>query len=161
MTRLTSSEVWKQIQEEGLLTHMQQRAFAVIDSHGPITGSELNDITGSKNMHKRISELSAVGVIRQAGRKMCSQTKRSVMAWEASGAMPHETLKAVGTDMRKKKIARLQSELEESHKVIKQLRAVIEEKNGIITKLTIDVTELKGKQRGGLLNPSSRQTHMF
>lgn len=145
MTRLTSREVWQQIKDEGLLSKMQLKALQVFVWYGhPMTGSELNDKTSSKNMHKRISELFTAGVLRQAGRKLCSITKRSVMAWEATGIKPHQTLKAIGNERRGDAIKRLRAQVKQLEATNDFLRAELESMARKIETLTRELTKAKG-----------------
>lgn len=124
MTRLTSREVWQQIQDEGLLTKMQRQALQLFCwNDQPLTGSELDQKSGSRYMHQRISELTDAGVLRQAGLKVCSVTGRTVMAWEPSDAMPHPTLSVVGRTKRKQTVKQLHDEVEQLRATNTFLRA--------------------------------------
>lgn len=161
MTRKTSIEVWQQINQEGLLTKMQRKALQVIAWHGPVTGSELDAHSNSRYMHQRISELFAVGVIRQAGRKKCSVTNRSVMAWESTGAMPHETLKGIGNQKHKSKIKELRELNREQSKTIEVLGAEVRRKQSVIERLTREVQVLKGHQEQVIKNYHRRQFNLF
>ena len=53
-----------------------------------MTGSELNDVLNSSSAHKRLSELTRMGVIRAGAPRVCSCTQREAIAWEPTGRGP-------------------------------------------------------------------------
>ena len=51
-----------------------------------VTGRELNQHLISHSAHKRLSELSDCGLVKQAGTRKCGVTKRKAVIWKAQPA---------------------------------------------------------------------------
>ena len=81
--RQTSLESYRHIVGAGILGKQQKKVFQAIRSHGPITGRELDDLTGSMDAHKRVSELNGKGLIREHDRRRCKISGRNAIAWVA------------------------------------------------------------------------------
>lgn len=92
MTRETSKEVYKQIKAEGLLSPLRMQVYEVVHNLGPLTNSECAAyMRCQKNLTSgRLTELRDLGVIREAGTKICSQSGRNVIAWESTNELPKD-----------------------------------------------------------------------
>jgi len=82
--RESSIASFEAIKASGLLSEERLRAYEAVLKYGPVTGSELNAILRSKSGHKRLSELQRIGLVSEAGKKVCRQTGRRCLAWIVS-----------------------------------------------------------------------------
>ena len=99
MTRETSTETFRQITEEGLLTKLRQQVYEIIVKHGPMTAHELvakgqeifNTTNPMDSWHQRLSEMERSSVIRTNGKRPCKITGRLVYEWESTNNLPIKT----------------------------------------------------------------------
>lgn len=87
--RRTSTDTYKQIKEEGLLSRMRWRVYSALFHDGPATAGEL-DVQGMSrnNVATRMTELRELGVVRESGERACGSTGRNVILWRVSGRLP-------------------------------------------------------------------------
>lgn len=96
MIRSTSSEAYRQIKVEGLLSKMKWEAYNILFQHGPMTASELlkkaRETYGQKslrdNYQKRLGELRDVGVVSEVRTRACAVTGRNVIEWDVTDRLP-------------------------------------------------------------------------
>lgn len=97
MTRETSAAVYKQIEEEGLLSRLRFEVYSAIFKHGPITQGECwKDHFSHQQRHTvapRFAELEARGVIKTVGQRPCGVTGRMTLAWDVTTNLPKEPKK--------------------------------------------------------------------
>ena len=86
-TRSTSSQAWKQINEQGLLPKMRLDVYNWIYSNGPATAREIERGT-NRHANKRLSELRLQGVIQETRTRICNVTGRSVIEWDVTDSLP-------------------------------------------------------------------------
>lgn len=88
MTRRTSADVYRQIQDEGLLSRSRFRVYKALHEHGPLTGKELNDLLDSDSAHKRLSELRDLGAAVEGDVRECRISGRRSIEWTLTGDLP-------------------------------------------------------------------------
>lgn len=81
--RQTSIDAWEDIKASGVLGLEQLRAYECLFRHGPLTGREIDDRLGV-DMHKRLSELERLGVVKCNGKRECRVTGRQVHEWDVT-----------------------------------------------------------------------------
>jgi hypothetical protein len=86
--RRTSEAVFQQIIEEGLLSTQRFAVYQLLYNRGPLTGREVNAALGIVSGHKRLSELQRRGVVEEAEERECTVTRRTVIAWDVTDALP-------------------------------------------------------------------------
>jgi len=86
--RQSSKDAWKKIKENGLLSWTRWKVYHLLYMNGPLTGREINDIHKTNSGHKRLSELRNLGVVQEAGKKICSITGMNVIAWDVTDRLP-------------------------------------------------------------------------
>jgi hypothetical protein len=72
----------------GLLGERQLEAWQALHSWGPMTGRELDDQTGQRGLWRRLSELKALGLVKERTVRTCRIGKRAAIVWEAVMATP-------------------------------------------------------------------------
>jgi hypothetical protein len=92
MTRQTSTDVYHQIQTEGLLSKARWLVYSELFTYGPLTGSELDQRLSARGSmaHKRLSELKDIGVVAEVGLKKCSVSGREVLSWDVTAFLPSQ-----------------------------------------------------------------------
>jgi hypothetical protein len=107
--RDTSREAYEEIVRTGLLSGMRLEAYKAIYTHGPMTGRELDlymyGVAGQgRDYHKRLSELAALGVVREVERRPCNVTGKQAYVYDViPGALPdRDTFKKRITERRQK-----------------------------------------------------------
>jgi hypothetical protein len=92
MTRSTSIEAYKHIQETGLLTKLKWDIYKALYHDGPLTQNELISRnfhnTPTRSLTPRFAELNRLGVIRVVGRRMCSTSGRDALVWDVTSNLP-------------------------------------------------------------------------
>lgn len=91
MTRQTSIDVYEQIKAEGLLEGWRWRVYQTLFRHGPLTSGEAHKAVGegTKNdVATRISELKAMGCVREVGTRPCRVTGRNVLEVDVTDKVP-------------------------------------------------------------------------
>lgn len=110
--RTTSLNVYRAIEDSGVLGGLQWAVYAHIFKHGPLTQNELfryyfpNVITDS--IKPRFSELLAMGCIKEVGSRACQVTGNEALIWDVTEHVPATKFK------RKSKYKELKAELEET-----------------------------------------------
>lgn len=97
-TRHTSSDVYHQIKEEGLLSKMRFQVYEALQKmSGPATAREIFATMNVDKMEPtRLTELRNWGVIKESGTRECKITGRIVIQWEITGNLPTEPVKKKG-----------------------------------------------------------------
>ena len=84
MTRTTSAEAWREIQEDGTLTNRQSEVFRYLEAHGPMTAEQLTDNSGIPGAWKRLSELEDMGMV-ESLLKTTNKSGKRAFIWAATG----------------------------------------------------------------------------
>lgn len=96
MTRKTSIEAYRTIQENGLLGRRQFQYYEVLYNHGPLTNVEtarLVEQTYGLRMSRngtgsRMKELMDMGLVAEVGKRKDSSTKMEVTLWDVTDHLP-------------------------------------------------------------------------
>lgn len=88
MTRETSLEAYSHLVKNGLISHRHLLAWVTLQINGPLTGRELDKAAETVGLWKRLSELKALGLVREKGVRRCSISERSAIVWEHVAAQP-------------------------------------------------------------------------
>lgn len=115
MTRVTSAAAYHEIVARKLLPKARLRAYTDVYEHGPVTSRELEDRTGDPNGHRRLRDLADLGVVEEAGTRVCRVTGMEVIAWDVTGKLPSGRVQQVTGPPRPKK-----AELEEAVEILRQ-----------------------------------------
>lgn len=91
--RQTSIAVFKQIQEEGLLSRLRFDVYSALYKRGPCTALELykSCFEGTHRDHSitpRFSELERAGVIAATEERPCRVSGRNVTVWQTTNNLP-------------------------------------------------------------------------
>lgn len=104
MTRQTSIAVYRQVEEEGLLSSLRLEVYRVICFFGPITqGEAWREHFSDRQRHDigpRFAELEKRGAIHCAGERVCRLTGREVMAWESTCQLPTKQSPIKASDLK-------------------------------------------------------------
>lgn len=90
MIRDTSILAYQQIEADGSLSRNRFEVYQCLFEHGPLTGSEVNNLLKSKSGHKRLSELQARGVARPVEKRQCNVTGKLAYTWDVTSNLPVE-----------------------------------------------------------------------
>ena len=88
MTQPTSVQTYHDLLSSGELGKRQRDVLTMLIDFGPMTGSEINQTLGTPSGHKRLSELKAMGVVREGKARPCKVTGREAIEWEITGQAP-------------------------------------------------------------------------
>ena len=99
MTRRTSTEVYRRLEAEGVLSERRWEVYRVLYEDGPLTSAEVFDKLRSKSWYSpersplsqtraRFTELRDWGAIEEVGTKVCSVTGNEVILWDVTDQMP-------------------------------------------------------------------------
>tara|TARA_R110002167_G_scaffold85247_3_gene231337 strand:- start:961 stop:1410 length:450 start_codon:yes stop_codon:yes gene_type:complete len=80
LLRDTSLGAWKQVKPE--MAPLRRRIYDLLLAREDATGAEINAHFDLSGAHKRLSELKADGLIREACKRTCSVTGKDAYAWE-------------------------------------------------------------------------------
>lgn len=128
MVRNTSIEVYRRIEEEGLLSKRRFQVYSVLFKHGPLTGTQLSKIVRanfgdwsmSETIRNRLTELRDQGVVDELGKVECPVNGNEVILWDVNSNLPKELPKNM--DLTTKQAAKIMfdflTELSKSHKEI-------------------------------------------
>lgn len=95
--RQTSIEAFNAIRENGLLTGLQFEIYSILFDHGPMTAGEAAQVYRSRHpqtnrqrneIAKRVSDLRAVGVVREIGARPCKASGMRVLVWDVTDRLP-------------------------------------------------------------------------
>jgi hypothetical protein len=82
----TSAQAYKDLQSSGALGKLQLLVVECLKSNGPLTQAECSRIIGNNGENQgitpRFAELKLKGVIAEVGKKQCSVSGRTVLAWD-------------------------------------------------------------------------------
>lgn len=94
-TRRTSSTVYRQIREEGLLSKRRLEVYDVLYKKGPMTARQvikhlnLRKTPGDRGSYNsRFSELRNMGAIKEIGEGECPESGRYVIFWDVTSKLP-------------------------------------------------------------------------
>lgn len=100
MNRSTNIEVYRQIEEEGLLSKMRWETYKALFEVGPATAGEVSDYltrigtprgggrAGPGNVSARLVELQDLKCVRELGTRECRITRREVILWDVTDQLP-------------------------------------------------------------------------
>lgn len=94
MTRDTSRESYREIENNGLLSERRWAVYKWLYHHGPATQSECHKAGFPElqmdSVKPRFAELEMRGVIKVVGERDCQVTGRNVLLWDVTSALPKE-----------------------------------------------------------------------
>lgn len=93
MTSTTSYAAYHQLVTNGILAEAQLAVWLALAEWGPMTGQELADQMGKRGAWKRLSELKALGLVRERPPRLCRITHRAAIVWEFVDGWPKEGFK--------------------------------------------------------------------
>lgn len=81
---VTSAIAYREIEAEGITSHLQAEVYQCLSEHGPLTAGEIYEILGrgKYSYHKRLSELEKLGYIKSITKRKCATTGRLAKVWE-------------------------------------------------------------------------------
>jgi len=93
ITRPTSLKVYREIEEEGLLSRMRFKVYSTLFKYGPMTAGELTHrIKGPNEVHpsyhRRLDELGDLGVAERLHIRPCEITGRNAYVWAVTNKLP-------------------------------------------------------------------------
>lgn len=95
MTRSTSAAVFREMEDNGLLSARRWEAYKILYEHGPLTSNEVfgyaklhGNVNYRHNTNARMTELRELGVAAEVGVKLCSVTEREVILWDVTDQLP-------------------------------------------------------------------------
>lgn len=93
MSRRTSSESYRIIQESGVLSKRRWQAYQLLFDHGPMTGNELSHLARVPGLWKRCSELHQMGLVVQVCERPCQITGMKAIVWDVTTNLPTDIIK--------------------------------------------------------------------
>jgi hypothetical protein len=98
MTRKTSIETFRQIEEEGMLSSRRLQVYSTLFKIGPATAAEISEADRGSftnpakgdNSHARLSELKKMGCVEEVGERVCSITGRNVLVFDVTSDLPQK-----------------------------------------------------------------------
>jgi hypothetical protein len=90
MARQTSVEVWKKINQQGLLPQMRLDVYNWLYRHGPATRNEVADSIGMvrNDASTRLRELKIQGVVYEVRERPCTVTGHVIIEWDVTANLP-------------------------------------------------------------------------
>lgn len=88
MTTQTSLDAYAHLIAAGILAERQVEAWIGLEQWGPMTGRELDEQLGKRGLYKRLSELKALGLVRERTVRLCRISHRAAIVWEHVKAEP-------------------------------------------------------------------------
>ena len=141
--RTTSIEVYKLLEESGILSAKRWEIYATVYNHGPMTSAEaFAKLSEGKNLKSltqsraRFTELRGMGLLKETGERECTITGYTVIEWDVTDQLP---LKLEKAPTRKVKIETYCKKLES----LSLLVSDIFEREELSTKIATLVEELK------------------
>ena len=98
MTQPTSAEAYRWIQESGLLQPLHRQILArLADTQCSMTSGEIAGTINARinTVTPRLTELRAMGSVREGEKRACQVTGRNCLTWELTGNEPIEAPKKV------------------------------------------------------------------
>jgi hypothetical protein len=86
--RQTSIDAYNDIVARGLLPKQRLAVYRWVWDNGPCTASQIERGLGSKDSHKRTSELRDQGVLQEVGEDTCPVTGQQAIFWDVTGDRP-------------------------------------------------------------------------
>lgn len=140
--RTTSIEVYKFLEENGVLSDKRWDVYRTVYKYGPMTSAEafakMTQGTAVKSITQsraRFTELREMGLFKEVGEKICTITGHKVILWDVTTELP---TKLVVPETKSSKVNKVVTELNELHTLSSDLfeRQAIQEKvNEIINDL--------------------------
>lgn len=99
MTRETSIDAWKYINENEILGKLQKVVYNCLYENPKITGNELRILLSSHSKSNsgvyttRLSELERLGAVETVGKRICTITGRNVLIWQVTKKIPVKTIR--------------------------------------------------------------------
>lgn len=91
--RETSLKAYRAILNSGLLSKMRMVVYKWLYHHGPATAGVVESEMGSKDAHKRLSELRDRGVVKELGATNCPISGKEVILWDVTSKLPRKLKK--------------------------------------------------------------------
>jgi hypothetical protein len=92
--RETSLEVYKRINDEGLLSKMRLKVYNELYKHGPCTCGELmramrvDKLDRQGNVWSRLCEMRDQGVVAEVDKRECTVTGNKQLVWATTNSLP-------------------------------------------------------------------------
>ena len=107
MTRETSIEAYHKAKALGVISGRRLEVYKILCEHGPMTAGEIlgyNNSVHSGVYTTRLSELKAMGAIKEIGKRACDKTGFTAIVWEITGDMPVKPPKKLTRKEKKEKV---------------------------------------------------------
>tara|TARA_Y100000593_G_scaffold86609_1_gene165673 strand:- start:19632 stop:20111 length:480 start_codon:yes stop_codon:yes gene_type:complete len=104
--RDTSLGAWKQVQPA--VAPLRRKIYDLLLTREDATGAEINAHFDLSGAHKRLSELKADGLIREACKRTCSVTGKEAYAWEVVPDTGFEEATEASKSRRRKSLEEMQ-----------------------------------------------------
>lgn len=92
MQRKTSQEAYDAVMASEELGPTQKQAYRILFERGPLTGKELNALSGSDGFHKRLSELRDSGIVDEVEIRLCTVTGFKAYTWDVNRNLPRDRI---------------------------------------------------------------------
>jgi hypothetical protein len=89
-TRTTSLDAILKLRDTKILGARQLEAWSVLFEKGPMTANEMEQAAGifGRGLHKRLSELKSLGLVKEKEVRHCRVTRCSAIVWQATQPDP-------------------------------------------------------------------------
>lgn len=101
MTRRTSIAAYHEIEFAGLLSKKRFEIYKILYKYGPLTYNEVfkkivqrDSVIASANVGARLNEMREMGVVEEAGERLCSITGMNVILWDVTDKLPTPLVKS-------------------------------------------------------------------
>lgn len=95
MTRRTSAQAYRRIEEDGLLSRRRWQVYDILYKHGPLTANEIvryarryHPTANQTGFNARLSELKRIGVAVEVGEKPDAVSGQKCFLWDVTDALP-------------------------------------------------------------------------
>ncbi len=95
MTRHTSAQAYRRIEEEGLLSNRRWQVYDILYKHGPLTANEIiryarryHPTANQTGFNARLSELKRIGVVVEVGEKPDAISGQKCFLWDVTEGLP-------------------------------------------------------------------------
>lgn len=102
MTRRTSIAIYREIEDNGLLSARRWQIYQILFKHGPLTANEAfqylareigHGFRFDSNTRARFTELRECGAAYEVGEKVCSVTGVNTILWDVTDKLPRKVEK--------------------------------------------------------------------
>lgn len=130
MTRLTSREAYRRIEQEGLLTKSRLEIYQIVYHNGPMTAMQIfthleGVLRSPGDVRSRCSELRELNVLKEVAIVVCPINGSTVIQWDVTDGLPidlprPETWKQIATRLQfenielKKRLEKLENPMVEA-----------------------------------------------